>query len=79
MDGLKLSKWKENFEAGLKALQIEVEAYMLPKKLDEFYCLRADEENQMLVLEIFNHDGLPKEIEDRIIGIYEYFKPEDSV
>lgn len=79
MDGLKLSKWKENFETGLEILQIEVNACMLPKKLYDFCSLKTDEENQMLVLEIFNDDELPKEIEDRITGIYEYSKPEDWV
>ena len=79
MDGLKLSKWKENFETGLEILQIEVNACMLPKKLYDFCSLKTGKENQMLVLEIFNDDELPKEIEDRITGIYEYSKPEDWV
>lgn len=37
MDGLKIDKWKENFEAGIANLQIEFDAFFSPRKLDEFY------------------------------------------
>ncbi len=79
MDGLKLSKWKENFEAGITNLHIEFDAFLLPKKLQEFYSLPANEENQNLVVEILNHHEFPKEIEDRITEIYESSKPVDSM
>ena len=79
MDGLKLSKWEENFETGLKSCKLKLITVYSQKKLYDFCSLKTDEENQMLVLEIFNDDELPKEIEDRITGIYEYSKPEDWV
>ena len=79
MDGLKLSRWKENFEGEIKTLQIQFDAFMLPKKLDKFYSLKADEENQNLILEILNLHELPKKIEERIKAIYESSRPEDLV
>ncbi len=79
MDGVKLTKWRENFKAGIGNLQIEFDAFFVEKKLDEFYSLKVDEVSQNLVLEILNQDELPKEIADRLIQIFTQAKPEDSI
>lgn len=79
MDGLKIDKWKENFEAGIANLQIEFDAFFLEKKLDEFYSLNADETSQNLELEILHSNELPEEIKDRITEAFLNARPEDSV
>lgn len=79
MDGVKLTKWRENFKAGMANLQIEFDAFFVEKKLNEFYRLKVDEVSQNLVLEILNQDELPKEIADRLIQIFTQAKPEDSI
>jgi hypothetical protein len=33
MDGLKLDKWQKSFEAEVKSLQVEYDAFLLPKSL----------------------------------------------
>lgn len=79
MDGLKLDKWKSNFADGIRSLQIEFDAFLLNKKLSEFYSLTEDEEGHDLVLKIEQRDEFPKEIKDRVIKMFESSKPEDSV
>ncbi len=79
MDGLKIDKWKENFEAGLATIKIEFDALFLPRKLDEFYSVKFDEVSQNLELEILHRNELPKEIKDRITEAFLNARPEDSV
>ena len=77
MDELKLNAWHENFQAGIEKLQIDYDAFFLKEKLQDFYNLKVDWENQHLILEMVNLDNLPKEIESQILKIYETSKPED--
>ncbi len=77
MNELKLNTWLENFQGGIEKLQIEYDAFFLKEKLRDFYNLKVDKENQHLILEMFNQDKLPKEIESQILKIYETSKPED--
>lgn len=79
MDGLKLDKWRENFNTGMAALQIEFDAFFPQRKMGEFYILKVDEVSENLVLEILHHDELPKEIADRITEVFFNAKPEDSI
>ncbi len=79
MAGLKLEKWKENFEAGMANLQIEFDTFSLEKKLEEFYSLKVDEVSQNLELEILHNNELPKEIANRISEAFLNAKPEDSI
>ncbi|MEO8112671.1 MAG: hypothetical protein ABI594_21660 [Ginsengibacter sp.] len=77
MDESKLNAWIKSFQAGIEKLQIEYDAFFLKEKLQDFYNLRVDRENQHLILEMVNHDNLPKEIESQILKIYETSRPED--
>ncbi|MGI8634265.1 MAG: hypothetical protein ACR2KZ_02565 [Segetibacter sp.] len=79
MDGLKIDKWKENFEAGLATIKIEFDAFFLKKKLDEFYSLNTDETSHNLELEILHSNDLPEEMKDRITEAFLNARPEDSV
>lgn len=79
MDGLKLEKWRANFETEVQNLQNEFNSFFSNKKLGEFYQLKVVEESQNLLLEIINRQALPKEIEKRLIEILYATQPEDSV
>ncbi len=79
MDGLKIDKWREKFEAGIANLQIEFDAFFLKKKLDKFYSLNTDETSQNLELEILHSNELPEEMKDRITEAFLNARPEDSV
>lgn len=78
MDGLKLDKWQKSFEAEVKSLQVEYDAFLLPKKFEDTYQLKVDETNQILSLWI-DTETLPKEIEDRLSESFLKMEPEDSV
>lgn len=78
MDGLKLNKWQEDFEAEVKGLQTEYDAFLLPKKFEDTYRLKIDETSQTLSLWI-DSENLPKEIEDRLSELLLKTEPEDSV
>lgn len=77
MDGLKLTKWREDFEKEAKTLQTEYDAFLLPKKFNETYRLEISE-SQWLKL-VIEKDSLPKGIEDRLVDILNKTQPEDSV
>lgn len=79
MDGLKIDKWKENFEAGIANLQIEFDAFFLEKKLDEFYSLNTDETSQNLELEVLHKEELPPGLADSIIETFTNARSEDSI
>lgn len=77
MDGLKLTKWREDFEKEAKTLQTKYDAFLLPKKFNDIYRLEISE-SQWLKL-VIEKDSLPKEIEDRLVDILNKTQPEDSV
>ncbi len=79
MDGIKLQTWRKNFEAAVKELTTEFDAFFVSKKPEAFYELKVDEESQNLSLEIKYHDELPKEIEKRMLEILYKTQPEDSI
>lgn len=78
MDGLKLDKWQKSFEAEVKSLKTEYDAFLLPKKFEDTYQLKTDETNHTLSLWI-DTENLPKEIEDRLSELLLKTEPEDSV
>ena len=78
MDGLKLDKWKRNFEAEVKSLQPEYDAFLLPKKFEDTYQLKIDETTQTLSLSI-DAAELPKQIEERLSELLQKTMPEDSI
>ncbi|WP_430897802.1 MULTISPECIES: hypothetical protein [unclassified Paraflavitalea] len=78
MDGLKLDKWQKSFEAEVKSLQVEYDAFLLPVNFEDTYQLRIDETNQTLSLWV-DTENLPKEIEDRLSELLLKSEPEDSV
>jgi hypothetical protein len=77
MDGIKLEKWRLSFEKEVKALQIEYDAFLLPKKLQDTYKLMTDNTTQTLSLWIDSE--LPTEIKDRLTGLLIKTEPEDSI
>lgn len=78
MDGLKLDKWQKSFEAAVKTVRAEYDAFLLPVKFEDTYQLKIDETNQTLSLWIDN-ENLPKEIEARLSELLLKTEPEDSV
>ncbi len=78
MDGLKLDKWEKSFQAEVKSLQTEYDAFILPKKFEDTYQLKIDETSQTLSLWI-DTENLPKEIENRLSELLLKTEPEDSV
>lgn len=78
MDGLKLDKWEKSFQAEVKSLQTEYDAFILPKKFEDTYQLKIDETSQTLSLWI-DTENLPKEIENRLSELLLKMEPEDSV
>ena len=79
MDGIKLIKWRDNFNREVQHLQTEYDAFFQSKPLSDFYELEEDEGEQNLHLKILHKDELPKEISSRLIQILEQTKPEDSM
>ncbi len=77
MDGLKLTKWQNDFEKEAITLQVEYDAYLLPKEFSETYHLKITE-SQWLEL-VIEKDSLPNEIEDRLVDMFNKTQPEDSV
>lgn len=78
MDGLKLDKWQKIFEEEVKNLQVEYDAFLLPKKFEDTYQLKIDEISQTLSLWI-DTENLPKEIENRLSELLLKTEPEDSI
>ncbi len=78
MDGLKLYKWQKSFEAEVKSLKVEYDAFLLPTKFEDTYQLRTDENTHTLSLWI-DTKNLPKEIENRLSELLLKTEPEDSV
>lgn len=76
MDGLKVGKWQKSFEAQVKSLQVEYDAFLLPKKFEDTYQLKIDETNHTLSLWI-DTENLPKEIENRLSELLLETEPED--
>ena len=77
MDSLKLDRWQKAFEVEVKELQIEYDAFLLPKKFEDTYQLKIDETCHTLTLWI-DTETLPKEIEDRLSELFLKTEPEDS-
>ncbi len=77
MDELKLNKWQRDFDKAAKALQVEYDAYFLPKKFSETYRLELTESQSFSL--VINPESLPKEIENRLKDIFIKTQPEDSV
>ena len=77
MDKLKLDKWQKSFEAEVKSVQLEYDAFLLPIKFEDIYQLKIDETSHTLSLWIDNN--LPKEIEDRLSEILLKTEPEATV
>ncbi len=78
MDGLKLDKWQKSFEAEVKSLQTQYDAFLLPKKFEDTYQLKIDETTHTLSLWI-DTENMPKEIENRLSELLIKTEPEDSV
>lgn len=78
MDGLKLDKWKENFQKEVQSLQIELDRFFQTKKLKQYYEVKVDEVSENLTLEIID-GSLPKDVQERLINSFNASKPEDSV
>ena len=76
MDGLKLDNWQKSFVAAVKSVQVEYDAFLLPKKFDDTYQVKIDEATQTLSLWI-DTENLPKEIEDRLSELLIKTEPED--
>jgi len=78
MDGLKLERWRENFQKEAQHLQIELDSFFKNKSLDKYYKLRVDELSETLSVEITD-ETLPGEIKHRLEDLLIATKPEDSV
>lgn len=78
MDGLKLSKWREDFNREAQRLQVVLDSFFKAKKLDEYYEVRVDELSQNLHLEITD-ETLPEEIKTSLMKMLEETRPEDSI
>jgi hypothetical protein len=78
MDGSKLNKWQKSFEAEVKTLHLEYDAFFLSKRLEDIYQLKIDETSQALSLWI-DTENVPKEIENRLSELLLKTEPEDSV
>lgn len=78
IDGLKLDRWRENFNQEVQNLQIKFDSFFNSKKLSQFYEIKEDEVSQGLSL-IITDNTLPKEIKDRLINSFETTRPEDSL
>ena len=78
MDGLKLDSWKTAFEEELKTLQVEYDAFLLPKKFEDTYKITTDEARSMLSLWV-DSEAVPNEIETRMFELLVQTEPEDSV
>lgn len=78
MDWVKLDRWQKSFNKEVKSLQIEYDAFLLPKRFEDTYQVKIDETTQTLSLWI-DTETLPKEIEDRLSELFLRTEPEDSV
>ena len=78
MDGLKLAKWRENFNHEIQHLQIKFDSFFKGKKLDAYYKLKLDETGANLCLEITD-DTLPNEVKEQLTKLFMDAMPEDSV
>jgi len=78
MDGLKLDKWKENFNQEVQNLQTEFDSFLNGKKLSHCYEIKEDEVSQSLSL-VITDNTLPKEIKNGLINSFDITRPEDSV
>lgn len=78
MDGLKLAKWRENFNREMPHLQIEFDSFFKGKKLNTFFDLKLDELSENLCLEITD-ESLPNEVREQLTKLFMDTKPEDSV
>ena len=76
MDGLKLEKWKENFENEVKNVEIEFDAFFKQKELAEYYSLEIDVSDEW---SLKLSDELPNEIKERLMHVLLSAKPEDSI
>lgn len=78
MNWVKLDRWQKSFNKEVKSLQIEYDAFLLPKRFEDTYQVKIDETTQTLSLWI-DTETLPKEIEDRLSELFLRTEPEDSV
>jgi len=78
MDGLKLAKWRKDFEDEVKGLQIEYDAFLLPKKFQDIYQLKVSDNSQTLSLWI-DTDNVPPVIQNRLSELLLKTEPEDSI
>lgn len=76
MDELKLEKWKNDFSAKAKNLNVEFNAFFNNRRLDEYYSLMLDESSEFTI-EIT--DKLPRRIKEKLQQLLSETKPEDSV
>lgn len=60
MDGLKLDRWRENFNQEVQNLQRELDSFFNSKKLSQFYEIKEDELSQSLSL-VITDNTLPNE------------------
>ncbi|MBN9299244.1 MAG: hypothetical protein J0I41_19740 [Filimonas sp.] len=76
MDEIKLIKWQTSFEAFVKGLQIEYDAFFPDKKLKDMYVLYLNVSHEWsLKLDA----ALPSEIKERMEKLLLDTKPEDSI
>lgn len=76
MDGLKLDKWKENFQREVVNLKTEFDAFFKEKDLNAYYTLHMDASDEF-TLQL--SDELPHEIKERLMQLLLSTKPEDSI
>lgn len=67
--------WHDNFKEKLSHIQIEFDALFVKGTLDDYYSLKVDESQEILILSISEQDTLPKQIEEALIDAFNQSKP----
>lgn len=66
--------WYDNFKEKLSHIQIEFDALFVKGKLDDYYSLKVDDENNTITLSISDQDTLPRPIEKALIDAFNQSK-----
>ncbi len=67
--------WHDNFKEKLSHIQIEFDALFVEGKIDDYYSIKVDENQEILILSIFEQNILPKQIEEALIDAFNQSKP----
>lgn len=76
MDGIKLNKWKADFEAKVKALQMKYKPSFSNKQFSDIYTISLDESEEW---ELKLNSDLSSEIKEELQKAFMEVKPEDSI